>query len=45
MTVAQKHLRGCAGASFTKAVRLGRAQMSPVAIYWNKHQRGPGLQA
>ncbi len=44
MTVSHQHLRGCAGASFTKAVALRRAQMSPVVINWSK-QTGPGLQA
>jgi hypothetical protein len=45
MTVSHQHLRGCAGASFTKAVALCRAQMSPVVISWNKQRTGPGLQA
>jgi uracil DNA glycosylase len=47
MTVQQKHLRGSAGASFTKAVvSICRAQMQPVVVLnWGKHQTGSGFQA
>ncbi|HTO03086.1 MAG TPA: hypothetical protein VL069_05255 [Opitutus sp.] len=46
MTVTQKHLRGCAGTSFTKAVAsICRVAMCPVAHYWSKQQTGTGYQA
>jgi hypothetical protein len=46
MTVQQKHLRGSAGTSITKAVVcFSRAQMRPVAQNWSKHQTGSGFQA
>jgi hypothetical protein len=47
MTVYQNHLRGCAGASFTKAVvSICRGQMRPVAHNWSKQQTtGTGFQA
>jgi len=47
MTVQQKHLRGCAGTSFTKAVAsLCRVQMRPVAHNWSKQQQADaGFQA
>jgi hypothetical protein len=46
MTVQQKHLRGSAGTSITKAVvAICRAQMRPVARNWSKQQTGPGFQA
>jgi hypothetical protein len=47
MTVTQKHLRGCAGTSFTKAVAsICRDVMCPVARNWSKQQQtGTGYQA
>jgi hypothetical protein len=46
MTVQHNHLRGIAGASFTKAVAsICRAQMRPVVLNWGKHQTGSGFQA
>ena len=46
MTVTQKHLRGCASTSFTKAVAsIRRVGMCPVAHYWSKQQTGTGYQA
>jgi hypothetical protein len=46
MTVQHNHLRGYAGASFTKAVvGICRAQMRPVVLNWNKRQAGSGFQA
>jgi hypothetical protein len=46
MTVQHNHLRGYAGASFTKAVvGICRAQMRPVVLNWNKRQTGSGFQA
>jgi hypothetical protein len=46
MTVTQKHLRGSAGTSFTKAVAsVCRVSMCPVAHYWSKQQTGTGYQA
>jgi hypothetical protein len=46
MTVQQKHLRGSAGTSITKAcVAICRAQMRPVVLNWGKHQTGAGFQA
>jgi hypothetical protein len=47
MTVHQKHLRGCAGTSFTKAVAsICRDQMRPVVQNWSKQQpTGTGFQA
>jgi hypothetical protein len=47
MTVTQKHLRGSAGTSFTKAVMsICRVSMCPVAHNWSKQQQtGTGYQA
>jgi hypothetical protein len=46
MTVIQKHLRGCAGTSFTKAVAsICRVSMCPVHRNWSKQQTGTGDQA
>jgi hypothetical protein len=47
MTVQQKHLRGCAGTSFTKAVDgICRVEMRPVSRNWSKqHPTGSGSQA
>jgi len=46
MTVQHNHLRGIAGASYTKAVvAICRGQMRPVAINWGKQQTGSGFQA
>jgi hypothetical protein len=47
MTVTQKHLRGSAGTSFTKAVAsIARVTMCPVAHNWSKQQQtGTGYQA
>lgn len=45
MTDNLQHLRGSAGASFTKAVAmLCRGQMRQVSI-WSKHQTRSGSQA
>lgn len=45
MTVQQKHLRGSAGTSITKAVvSFCRVQMRPVS-HWSKQQTGTGSQA
>jgi hypothetical protein len=47
MTVSQKHPRGFAGTSFTKAVAsICRVAMCPVAHNWSKQQQtGTGYQA
>jgi hypothetical protein len=47
MTVTQKHHRGSAGTSFTKAVAVHcRVTMCPVANIWGKQQQtGSGFQA
>jgi len=47
MTVTQKHLRGSAGTSFTKAVAsICCVTMCPVAHNWSKQQQtGTGYQA
>ena len=46
MTVQQKHLRGSAGTSITKAVVcFCRAQMRPVSHWSKQQQTGSGYQA
>lgn len=46
MADSYQHLRGCAGASFTKTVAmLCRGQMRPVSNIWGKHLNHTGSQS